>query len=916
MAFAVNAGLMQNLQKLLQLSANTSKEAQAQVRQVTEQLQQHPEWMPHLCAVLTAPNAQCDRYQRQLAGIMLKNFVKRHYGTTSGEAREHVKRLIVRSLGDEHTPVRRAAAVVIGSVVQKEEGFGKWPGLLEGLVQALGNASSPSLQDGALFCVELLCEDLTRELEDNVQRPLNALVPVLVRLMAGGGDVPRLRALRSLNAFVVDWPNAMKVNATAFLEAVFVCANSPDVEVCREVCRTFNTLCDVKPDLVSPIINSVAAFMLAQTGKKKESDLQCEAMEFWQVLAEQVMWHDTLKTRVPQLLPLLLDGIMYDSEDVEALLELDDAAQPLAERHIAPWFAKSRKARGKDDEAAEDKAAADPSMAWSLRKAAAAALDAVCAAFGDPILGVLMPLLRERLAAPRWAVREAAILALGAAAEGTINGLVPLLGGLVGSLLQVLEAQQGQQHVLVVASACWTLGRVSSWIVRQPQDNLLERTVRALAGHLASPSRRIQEGAASCLAVVCEETWAVCKRVSDTNTLLAPLLLPSVNALMNALPRYQAKNLLIGYDLLGSLLRGVPRESVPKLGGLVWPVLLRACTTTPPDRRLVALLDCIATAILSLGNTVAPHAAPLLSRSLQLGLAQLRAAADRGRQEAGLLAELRASRPDCTPTEASDVVQSRLGASSFDVDFAIVALDMCGSVCEALGPQCVQALAPLPLADLLRESVSCADSGVRQAAFGLVGDLSRYAWDQLLAAVSGALLGPLLDCLYGSNVSLCMNASWALGEMCMRMQLPPAVTQEAVARLKRVLCRDHDGPLLRNVAITLCRLAPSCAQLLSSTLHEIGPYWLAPLGTIKPGPDRDRSHEVALKLFLGNLPVALGQLPRLCALMHSWAQFPMPPAVKATAKELFGALMSSPEWPKRWQAVAPEIQQYVQKTLQ
>ncbi len=103
-----------------------------------------------------------------------------------------------------------------------------------------------------------------------------------------------------------------------------------------------------------------------------------------------------------------------------------------------------------------------------------------------------MPLLRERLASPRWPVREAAILALGAAAEGTINGLVPFLAGLVASLLQVLEGPPGQQHVLLVASACWTLGRLSSWIVRQPQDNLLERAVRALAALLGSGSRRVQ----------------------------------------------------------------------------------------------------------------------------------------------------------------------------------------------------------------------------------------------------------------------------------------------------------------------------------------------------------------------------------------------------------------------------------------
>ncbi len=219
-----------------------------------------------------------------------------------------------------------------------------------------------------------------------------------------------------------------------------------------------------------------------------------------------------------------------------------------------------------------------------------------------------------------------------------------------------------------------------------------------------------------------------------------------------------------------------------------------------------------------------------------------------------------------------------------------------------------------------------------QAAFGLVGDLSRHAWEPLLAPLAAALLGPLLDSLYGSHVSLCMNACWALGEMCVRASLPAAAVQEAVSRLKRILCRDHDSQLLRNVAITLCRLAPACPALLASTLHETAPYWLSPLATIKvgelqlsgvvahlsfcqPGPDRDRSHEVLLKLLLGSPAVALAQLPRLCALLHSWGKVPMPAAVQRLAKELFGVLMGSPEWPKKWQAVAPDIQQYVQNHL-
>lgn len=197
-----------------------------------------------------------------------------------------------------------------------------------------------------------------------------------------------------------------------------------------------------------------------------------------------------------------------------------------------------------------------------------------------------------------------------------------------------------------------------------------------------------------------------------------------------------------------------------------------------------------------------------------------------------------------------------------------------------------------------------------------MGDLSRHAWEPLLAPLASALLPALLDSLYGSHVALCMNACWALGELCARATLPAAAAQEAAGRLKRILCRDHDGQLLRNVAITLCRLAPACPALLAATLHETAAYWLPPLATIKPGPDRDRSHEVLLRLLLVSPPVALAQLPRLCALLHSWGKLPLPGPVRALAKELFGLLMKSPEWPKKWQAVAPDIQQYVQSHLQ
>ena len=51
-----------------------------------------------------------------------------------------------------------------------------------------------------------------------------------------------------------------------------------------------------------------------------------------------------------ELLPLLLEGMVYSEEDVEELLERDDATKPLSDRDVAPFFAKGRKRNSGGDD--------------------------------------------------------------------------------------------------------------------------------------------------------------------------------------------------------------------------------------------------------------------------------------------------------------------------------------------------------------------------------------------------------------------------------------------------------------------------------------------------------------------------------------------------------------------------------------
>jgi hypothetical protein len=61
-----------------------------------------------------------------------------------------------------------------------------------------------------------------------------------------------------------------------------------------------------------------------------------------------------------------------------------------------------------------------------------------------------------------WKEREAAVLALGAVAEGCISGLLPHLSQIVAFLVPLLEDKRS----LVRSITCWTLSRYSKWIVQ------------------------------------------------------------------------------------------------------------------------------------------------------------------------------------------------------------------------------------------------------------------------------------------------------------------------------------------------------------------------------------------------------------------------------------------------------------------
>lgn len=157
---------------------------------------------------------------------------------------------------------------------------------------------------------------------------------------------------------------------------------------------------------------------------------------------------------------------------------------------------------------------------------------------------------------------------------------------------------------------------------------------------------------------------------------------------MAVYPRYQAKALLILYDTLHAILEHLPETEEMQRGvaGVVLPPLLQCWQSLPDtDRRLIPLMGCLCTVALAAGPAFQQCAAPVVQRSLQLAAFHMQAFKRHSIATTALETEVRAQRPDISPTEIRDIVAARGGGQlPFDLDFVVAAIDLVSAVFDAL----------------------------------------------------------------------------------------------------------------------------------------------------------------------------------------------------------------------------------------
>jgi len=538
------------------------------------------------------------------------------------------------------------------------------------------------------------------------------------------------------------------------------------------------------------------------------------------VLADQVpdptnATNNTFKEFLPHLIPVLLKNMAYsENEDVD---EGDDETVPDKPDDIRPRNYQGKgEGGGDDDDDDEDDDDDDDDMedtsVWNLRKCSAAGLDTISNIFHDDILAIVLPMIKQMLVDPNWRFREAGILALGAISEGCRMGMEPFLPELFPFLFQCLQ----DVKPLVRSITCWTLGRYTSWVVEQenPQQ-YLEPLMTELLQRVLDTNKKVQDAACSAFATLEEEAQDA----------LVPYLHPIVQNLMFAFSKYQAKNLNILYDTIGTLADSVSHnlQNPEYVRAIMGPIMQRLQTMDNADRSMYPVLECLASITQAVGIAFQDYAVQVWQKCLQIIHTAL------------------------MKINAGEVVEQEL---------IVCSLDLLSAICEGL-QNSVESL--VSSGEILQLLLLCMQGelqpDVRQSAFALVGDLSKHC-----IAHIAPFLPQFLPCLcqylslpdvphnpkgrrQNPLISVCNNACWAVGELTTKIgtDIQPYTNQILPALIRNLQNPQLNPSLLQNTAITIGRLALVCPNDVSPSLESFAIPWCYRMARMRDDVEKDHA---------------------------------------------------------------------------
>ena len=825
----------------------------------------------------------------QMAGLVLKNALirppiaadGRYMALEEGPFAEQVQQTMLFALGCQNTALRAVASSVIAVTsvslqnIQPALHIRQWPQLVPTLIAQLGASQDGTpLQEGALDTLQKMMEDGPSQFD---QEELDNLVPALMRFLdptSNSHENAKVHALQTLNTCVAlpYMPGALIVHFDQYLGLLSALASDPSILVRQWVCRNIVTLVDMRTEYLQNHVEPIARFMLQCSADAAHPALALDGTEFWLTLAsvsEPAMTPailEPVQTILPQLIPVLLRNMVYQEDQRVEILARNEADAMEAGNNnnnqaMKPIFHRSRQNNnnqtlqsasdeeddGGDDDGYEQDSEGgfdddDDGNEWTLRKCSAASLDALANLYGaGPVLPSLLPELEKGLASTDPWIQEAAILALGAIAEGCSEEMGQHMMQLHPYLLNHLNTVHMPNALPQVACiAAWTIGRYAQWAVEQVQNgtqgHLLAQMTEVFLATLPSKNRRVQ-------VAVCSAFGRVVEAAED---LMVPYLDHIYRALVGALGMYQGRSLVLLFDLFGTMADScgpaiaegdLPSIYVPPILH-VWNVL---ATEDPAHRTLLPLMESLASIAMISGMNFQPYALECFDNAMAI-------------------------------IEAVQLMLATTGEkieNEEDADPIVCATDLLDGIVEGTAENFHALLGSSQrfgqqFLNVLHGLCQHETAGVRMSALALVGDLARNAPSVLEPALS-EIIQQAVGNMDPVQPQVCTNAVWALGEICVRCQGNPKPLEPFASQLMQnlvaLLCgngmgngnRGSDIPgLAENAAACAGRLGKVNPAFVANDLSRFLMGWCDGLAKIEDPTERRDGFQGFIKVLYAN----------------------------------------------------------------
>lgn len=862
----------------------------------------------YLQAALTASSL----HVRQTAALSLKKVININWRTFSPEVKLRLKEGLIRGIQIDDSDVRKvfgSAFVALFAV----EGYDYWPEAPALLLQLVTECQNLVIRETAGSTLLMLIEDMIARESYEADVLESALLSerlshfvakdLLPRVLELAANVPGslVFACKMLSTLMDSG-----IGSLALFDEYFVCfwnllgtiANNRETAVRNCVLKGMCKTWDCHPVTLLDSSTAVFSFIVECTGDTSDVNVQLEALAFWAHILKNRMEEsirvrllEALRGHLPQLIPILIDNTRYTSWDYmsmdESHLEEDNASIPDRPEDVPP--------RPEADMNSDDEETATWGTNWTVRKGSALALDYISQVFGQDheILVFLLEHIEKRLGNTEdWEVSESAVLVLGAIARGCAYGMSPYLPKVIQYLIQLSR----HRKPLLRSIACWCLSRFAGWICHeQNEKEHLQPALNAVLSRVLDSNKRVQEAACSSLASFVEDSG---------NALLKHFHL-IIEVLVKAFGFYQARNLMILYDAVGTSAQMFGETlSTSQIGSYLIQQIIHCLKTTETHTpQFLALMECVNSIVLCWDARYIDYAEVTLKRTIT-----------------AVFEVLNDAKTYELTDGATDLPRWDIVGYAMDIISSIVtvlqekAVPVANHVTILLELNATKDLGldhqNVGIADMLSLCCQCNVPSVLQSTFSLAGDL---AWHCSNLIASDTVIKCLCCHLNSPMKSLCNNVCWALGVLTQaeigKQKLQPYF-HDLIVGMVQLLKRETEFILLQNVAVTIGRFACAYPDETANVVKDFLHPWLMCLSRI-----RNDNEKSMVLCGVANAVMKRQDLTGQDILAITRAFVALPPVSQEAEEYLKLLAQRLSQFPEHWRALGTEEQSKIKERI-